>query len=371
MFAGLRAFMYLCAIGVGTTMLSWYHVVTITKDDNSNHDFEVPTTPHINTIASFEKEQQQEQQQVSPTEVAVQSTTKTVPGGLFEFLEPEDGTIKSIGLLGERHCGTNWIYDHLGLCFNHTIPVRRSLSRYKHWFQYDDPKRIPEHSLAIAMFRHPMDWTWATKRGPHHATDHQRLPWKEFVTKEWTMKRLPKDEEYKRQQDALGNGDGRICQEKFRYHEVKSCLTRPYPEGHFGPHNPNYFSNHQPFYEMKWNDPDGTPYANILDMRADKIRNFMEIPTYSNVDGFWHYRYEGLLKTGTEELIQKVERATGVKRHPTKCKVSGPNTTKKKSAMDPEFFDYMTDHVDWDAEALIGYHRPTFRAVDELKKMKQ
>ena len=243
MFAGLRAFMYLCAIGVGTTMLSWYHVVTITKEDNSNHDFEVPITPHITSIASVEKELQQQEQE-SPAEVTVQSTTETVPG-LFEFLEPEDGTIKSIGLLGERHCGTNWIYDHLGLCFNHTIPVHRSLSRYKHWFQYDDPKRIPKHSLAIAMFRHPMDWTWATKMGPHHATDHQRLPWKEFVTKEWTMKRLPKDEEYKRQQDALGNGDGRICQEKFRYHEVKSCLTRPYPEGHFGPHNPNYFSNHQ------------------------------------------------------------------------------------------------------------------------------
>ena len=39
--------------------------------------------------------------------------------------------------------------------------------------------------------------------------------------------------------------------------------------------------------------------------------------------------------------------------------------------MDPEFFDYMSDNVDWDAEALIGYYKPTFRAVEELKKMKK
>mmetsp|Transcript_35504 Transcript_35504/g.72633 ORF Transcript_35504/g.72633 Transcript_35504/m.72633 type:complete len:370 (-) Transcript_35504:127-1236(-) len=367
MFAGLRVFMYLCAVGIGTTMLSWYHVVTITKNDYDNTMFAAPISQ---TESRFNQQLPPLNDDRTSNEVSVKSAATT--SGLYEFLEPQNGTIKSISLLGERHCGTNWIYDHLGLCFNHTIPVRRSLSRYKHWFQHDDPKRIPQHSLAIAMFRSPVDWTWAVKEGPHHATDHQRLPWKEFVTKEWTMKRLPKDEEYKKQQDALGNGNGRICQEKFMYHEIRSCLTRPYPEGHFGKHNPEWFCNHQPFYEMKWNDPDGKPYANILDMRADKIRNFMEISTFSNVDGFWHYRYEGLLMTGTEELIQKVEAATGVKRHPTKCKISGPNAIKKKRRpMDPEFFDYMTDNVDWDAEALIGYHKPKFRAVEELNKMKK
>lgn len=357
--------MYLCAVGVGTTMLSWYHVVTITNENNNNYgfDFDAPMT---------ETNQQPSLKEDRSSNVAANDKSSTATAsGLYEFQEPQNGTIKSISLLGERHCGTNWIYDHLGLCFNHTIPVRRSLSRYKHWFQHDDPQRIPKHSLAIAMFRAPVDWTWAVKEGPHHATDHQRLPWKEFVTKEWTMKRLPKDEEYKKQQDALGTGNMRICQEKFMYHEIRSCLTRPYPEGHFGPHNPEWFCNHQPFYEMKWNDPDGKPYANILDMRADKIRNFMDISTFSNVDGFWHYRYEGLLKTGTEELIQKVEAATGAKRHPTKCQVSGPNTSKKRRPMDPEFFDYMSDTVDWDAEALIGYRKPKFRAVEELKKMKK
>lgn len=242
---------------------------------------------------------------------------------IVEFREPKDGTIKSISLLGERNTGTRWIYGHLSVCFNHTIPVHRALSRYKHWFQFDDPK-IKKHTLSIAMFRDPMAWTWATKAVPHHAPAHIGLKWKEFVTKEWTTERLPKDQAFFEQQRTIGNSTGRICQEKFHYHELNSCITRPWPKGHWGPHNKHRFCQHQPFYEMKVNDPKGTPYKNILEMRADKIRNFMESATYSNVEGFWHYRYEELLKTGTQELIENIERATGLKRHPKECKIYEP-----------------------------------------------
>ena len=31
-------------------------------------------------------------------------------GGMADFIQPEDGTIKSISLLGERNSGTRWIY---------------------------------------------------------------------------------------------------------------------------------------------------------------------------------------------------------------------------------------------------------------------
>jgi hypothetical protein len=33
--------------------------------------------------------------------------------------------------------------------------------------------------------------------------------------------------------------------------------------------------------------------------------------------------------------------------------------------MDPAFFDYMIDHVDWEAEALIGYVKPMY-TTDEI-----
>ena len=219
------------------------------------------------------------------------------------------------------------------------------------------------------MFRDPMTWTFAMKKVPHHAPMHIDLPWQEFVTKEWTMDRLNKDEVWKEHQMKHNNSTGRICQESFRYHELVSCLTRPYPDGYWGDHNKHRFSQHQPFYEMKVNDPEGTPYKNILEMRADKIRNFMESRTYSNVEGFWHYQYEGLLKSGTEELVENIERATGVKRHPTKCKIYEPQNRRVRS-MPPEFIDYMSNNVDWESEALIGYKKSSVSAVEVMEKIK-
>ena len=200
------------------------------------------------------------------------------------------------------------------------------------------------------------------KAVPHHASAHIDLSWEEFVTKELTMNRLYKDKAWRKEQLKHNNATGRICQEGFKYHEIVSCLTRPYPEGYWGSHRIHRFSQHQPFYEMRVNDPEGRPYNDILEMRADKIRNFMESGTYSNVEGFWHYRYEGLLKSGTKELVKNIERATGVKRHPEKCKIYEPQDRRKRS-MDPEFVKYMTDHVDWKAEALIGYDKPRSRSV--------
>lgn len=241
--------------------------------------------------------------------------------------------------------------------FSIDAQVHRSLSRYKHWFQYDSEK-IPSRTLVIAMFRDPIEWTWATKAVPHHAPRHLDLPWKEFVTKEWTMERLWKDEAWKEEQIRQNNTE-RICQENFRYREIVSCLTRPYPEGYWGNHRKHRFSQHQPFYEMRVNDPEGRPYANILEMRADKIRNFMETSTYDNVDGFWHYRYEYLLQTGTEELVHKIEKATGVKRNKEKCKIYEPQNRRKRK-IDADFINYMIDHVDWSAEALIGYEIPDY-----------
>lgn len=213
------------------------------------------------------------------------------------------------------------------------------------------------------MFRDPIEWTWATKSVPHHAPQHLDLSWKEFVTKEWTMERLWKDEAWRDEQMKHKN-NGRICQENFYYHEVVSCLTRPYPEGYWGPHRKHRFSQHQPFYEMRVNDPEGRPYSNILEMRADKIRNFMETSTYNNVDGFWHYRYEHLLQTGTEELVRKIERATGVNRNADNCNIYEPQNRRKRT-IDPAFVNYMVDNVDWDAEALIGYEKPPY-IVTEL-----
>ncbi|KAL7470075.1 hypothetical protein ACHAXS_010320 [Conticribra weissflogii] len=359
MIASFRLWLSLVAMFVGSAMLTWYQSMI----------------NHYNSYSPQLREEwmplEQAQSEFTSTEES-EDRSEVYDGGenaplqgTFADREAVDGSIESISLLGERNSGTRWIYAHLGLCFNDTIPVHRTLSRYKHWFQYDNPSKIAKNTLVIAMFRDPIQWTWAMNAVPHHASRHIDLTWKEFVTKEWTMERLFKDEAWRDEQFAKNN-TGRICQENFHYHEIVSCLTRPYPEGFWGDHRRHRFSQHQPFYEMKVNDPKGTPYANILEMRAGKIRNFLETAQYSNVEGFWYYRYEDLLKQGTEDLVTRIERATGVKRNQEKCKIFEPQNRRKRS-MDPAYFDYMVDHVDWEAENLIGYDKPKYRATDVAK----
>ncbi len=54
---------------------------------------------------------------------------------------------------------------HLGLCFNHSIPVRRRLKRYKHWFQDETlPSESFQGALVLAMFRNPFDWVEAMRK---------------------------------------------------------------------------------------------------------------------------------------------------------------------------------------------------------------
>lgn len=61
--------------------------------------------------------------------------------------------------------------------------------------------------------------------------------------------------------------------------------------------------------------------------------------------------------------MQKIEQATGVKRDPERCQVYKPQNRRKRP-IDPKFFDYMIEHIDWEAEALIGYKLPSFSVTD-------
>jgi len=57
------------------------------------------------------------------------------------------------------------LYSHLGTCFNHSIPVRRRLKRYKHWFQDESLPTEPfRRALVVAMFRNPFDWIEAMRK---------------------------------------------------------------------------------------------------------------------------------------------------------------------------------------------------------------
>mmetsp|Transcript_26192 Transcript_26192/g.29935 ORF Transcript_26192/g.29935 Transcript_26192/m.29935 type:complete len:348 (-) Transcript_26192:220-1263(-) len=253
--------------------------------------------------------------------------------------------IKVISILGERNTGTTWMYEHLNKCFNHTIPIKRRLTRYKHWFQDEKiGSPIINQTLVLSMFRNSFEWTEAMRSKPHHAPMHMFIKnWKEFVTKKWSMDRVGKDLKMTEDEKNL-----QLCQENFLYRDIISCHTRPYPPNAF---NKTHYSEHQPFYEMRY-DGSGLPFDNILELRAAKIRNFMSVINFNGVKDVWIIQYENLVSKGTNDLIKSIEAASGVS---ARCSPSPPQSDRKKRKLKKEFMDYLMQNLDWEAENLVGY----------------
>lgn len=221
-----------------------------------------------------------------------------------------------------------------------------NFTRYKHWFQYNDGSLVPDSTLVIVQFRNVYEWAEGMRAKPHHSTDHLDLDWKTFLTRPWTTKRFGIDLEMK-------NKTGRVCHQNFRYDEVVSCVEKPLPRKVWEDlHGRVRWENNRPFYELR-HDGSGRPYSSILDMRADKIRNMLEIRNFDNVRDMWTYQYEELVEQGTDALVRRVEKETGLKAN---CMAYPPqNRTHRR--LDEDFVQYVREHVNWEAEKLIGYKK--------------
>jgi len=174
--------------------------------------------------------------------------------------------------------------------------------------------------------------------------------WKQFVATPWTMNRVGKDLEMSDEEKMSPTA----CQERFMYKDLISCHLYPYPEGTF---NKTHYSEHQPFYEMRY-DGSGEPFKDILEMRAAKIRNFLSTKYFHGVDKLWILQYETLVESGTSDLIEKIEKLTGAK---SLCVPSPPQLERKKRGVDRHLMDYLMNNLDWDAENLVGYHKTGLR----------
>jgi len=279
------------------------------------------------------------------------SRENAVTDGLRALTNDKFGKIEEIAVIGERNSGTRWTVSHLGKCFNHTLKVREALVRHKHWFQHDVPNgRERVGTFVVSQFRDPYYWVEAMRIVTHHAPKHCcKLPWQEFVSKEWNMERLPSDIALKRGNETLGIPTSKIeCQEYFSYDQINSCQLRPYPDGYFDKKPP--MSGHQPQYEMR-NDGSGLPYNNILELRADKIKNHLSVSEFEWVKVFVPLQYEELLGKGTEFLVRRIEKATGVQ---AKCDPY-PAQNRPKRPLNKSFIEYLTKNLDWEAEKLVGY----------------
>lgn len=254
--------------------------------------------------------------------------------------------IQELSIIGERNSGTRWTVRHLTECFNHSLYVRERLIRHKHWFQHDVPngrKRVG--TAVVAVFRDPYYWIEAMRKVPHHAPLHYKKQWEEFVKTPWTMPRLPSDLEERAKDVDPKNIE---CQEFFNYEQIVSCRAMPYPDGFFNHTVP--MSGDRPQYELR-DDGSGLPYGSILDLRRDKIKNHLSVAEWDWVQDFLKVRYEDLLNSGTEFMIKHIEEVTGVQ---AKCSPSPPQNREKR-LLEDSYINWMTLHVDWKAEALVGY----------------
>ena len=261
-------------------------------------------------------------------------------------------TIKSINLIGERHSGTKWITSHLKDCFGEQILVQNRYTRFKHWFQYDDDISKDEEnyhptnsSLVVSIFRDPYDWVDAMIRKPYHSPNHFDLEWKEFVTTPWTIGyRWRGDEDIIR----TGTQDNATCMHRFSFNEIIPCseLDR----------NMNNITRNGNkvgvVYELN-HDGSGKAYGSILELRRDKVKNFLNVAKFDGVASFIPVRYEELVSRGTRELIGQIENITGIH---AKCKVAPPGEPRTK-VLDYDYMQWMSEHIDWEVENLIGYSR--------------
>lgn len=239
--------------------------------------------------------------------------------------------------------------------------MSKRLSRYKHWFQHDNSSAYLHDTLVLAQFRNPYEWLKAMEHVPHHSPAHLRTSivsdpsrllekpdasndWKIFLMKPWTMDRVGLD---------LQLNDNATCQEFFKYKDIVSCVREPLPESSY-----NWtlrYSENQPFYEMR-NDGSGIPYNNIMEMRSDKIRNYVnDVRRFDGVNDVLLLQYEYLVATGTKALLDRIEAITGIKPNcsPKEPQIREPRESR---AIAPEFATFVRQTLNWTVEAMIGYY---------------
>mmetsp|Transcript_7831 Transcript_7831/g.11440 ORF Transcript_7831/g.11440 Transcript_7831/m.11440 type:complete len:452 (+) Transcript_7831:180-1535(+) len=323
------------------------------KDKPENEAINIKETPSTIDKDPTEENEDEGKNQIGDSNTNEDDSTNTVP----------KGKIKLISLIGERNTGTNWITHHLKECFNHTdIPVKNKLVRYKHWFQHDvvEKARLPD-TIVVAMFRSSYYWVESMRHKNYHAPIHRDLDWETFLTTPWTLperldydKQLVKD--YAKEHGGVANYSDIECQDNFRYNQVNSCLKRPYLEGAYAKKadkREDGRTGGEPMYELR-QDGSGRAYSNILEMRSDKIKNFLDISKWDWVAELMAERYEGFIEKGTASLIARIEELSGVK---AQCEPFLPQPSRAQRPLEKGYVEWINRHLDWETEGLIGYEK--------------
>ena len=253
--------------------------------------------------------------------------------------------VKTINLVGERHSGTKWITSHLEECFGDRLKVLNRYTRYKHWFQYEDTELYTANStVVVSLVRDPYDWLESMRKKPYHSPNHFNLDWQTFLTRPWGMSRGPADQQLIQE----GMTQNASCIHRFPFENIIPCsrLDR------------NMYNGTQKSgkkigvnYELR-QDRSGRAYDSILQLRSDKIKNFLNLSSFDGVYAFYPVQFEYMVTQGSAELIDELERITGLN---AKCERTIPHKLRKNE-YDESFVRWVNDHLDWETENLVGYY---------------
>lgn len=252
----------------------------------------------------------------------------------------------SLHLIGERHSGTKWMSSHLQKCFPR-VRFTNNPFRWKHWFQDESIEKYDnERFVVVAQFRNPYTWTEAMRSFPHHAPVHFHLDWPDFVNLEWTMPRHGEDVKYNgwTAETSQQYASGTCRAGEFLPHQVIPCMADRTAVSTRG-------IKMQSLYELR-NDGSGKPYRNILEMRKEKIENFLDVANFDRVQDLFVVRYEEAKLDGTATLIQQLEVALDQK---AACSPINGDKSFRERTIPESFREYLKTHVDWETEAKIGY----------------
>jgi hypothetical protein len=172
------------------------------------------------------------------------------------------------------------------------------------------------------------------------------------VNKPWTLpNRSKKDYELLQQRKE---NPKRIftCRNGMKFHEVMPC--------HFDPGTvPEAVVREQnPVYELKRGSTiTDEPYSNILELRSDKIVNFLlEIGLIQDLGGYLAVRFEDLLTNGTRGFLEDVGKMIGLDELPPECQPQAPRPELIGRRTIPDGLrTWVEDHLILRTERLLGY----------------
>jgi len=300
--------------------------------------------------------------------------------GRFENGNNQTSTsISQVHVLGERNSGTKFVTAELQQCFRRTehFKVHRDFIRGKHWFQpideLDNNSTDFRHSLIVVVVRDPVEWMAAMLQSPYHSPSHVSgfdsenedkvvpLPWQDFVRRPWTTARTESDARILK--DPRHQQNTTICREGFLPHQVVPCQSEPMEWMEQWKIPQRRWRGFEPIYEQR--PRDGAPYDHLLQLRSDKIVNWiLQLPLLLQIGGLVLVRYEDLLQHGTEFLLMQVADVLDIQKGntfekatlPAGCNPTLPQPERFGRRQIPnDFRNWINQHVNVEMEKLVGY----------------